>query len=91
MATEEHGLLVAVNVSVDRPQEEIDGLDAESLYEVLTREVIPSFYERDGRGIPKRWIARMRSAMRTIVPVYNTHRMVTEYAEKYYFPKKSRR
>jgi hypothetical protein len=24
--------------------------------------------------------------MRTIVPVYNTHRMVTEYATKYYFP-----
>jgi starch phosphorylase len=70
----------------DRSQEEIDRADADSLYDVLERQVIPSFYDRDQRGVPKKWIARIRQAMRTIVPVYNTHRMVSEYTTTYYFP-----
>jgi starch phosphorylase len=66
--------------------EEIDRRDADRLHRVLSEEIIPQFYERDKNGIPRKWIARMRDAMRTIVPEYNTHRMVTEYAKKYYFP-----
>jgi starch phosphorylase len=66
--------------------EEIDKLDAESLYDVLTNEVIPAFYQRDRSGIPRKWIERIRAAMSSIIPVYNTHRMVSEYASRYYFP-----
>jgi starch phosphorylase len=68
--------------------EEIDRRDAESLYQLLSNEVIPLFYQRDKNGIPRKWIEKMRIAMRTIIPVYNTHRMVTEYTKKYYFPNK---
>ena len=64
-----------------------DRSDAESLYNVLGNNVIPMFYSRDRHGIPRKWIERMRNAMRSIIPVYNTHRMVTEYAKKYYFLK----
>src|SRR5437660_4843451 len=66
--------------------EEVDRRDAGSLYDALANDVIPLFYERDKNGIPRKWIARMRTAMRTIIPRYNTHRMVAEYAEKMYFP-----
>jgi starch phosphorylase len=65
--------------------EEVDAQDAESLYHVLQEEVIPLFYQRDTSGIPRKWVEKMRNAMRTIIPVYNTHRMVTEYEKKYYF------
>lgn len=68
------------------PQDEIDRRDAESLYDVLANDLIPAFYDRDKSGVPKKWVAKIRSAMRTIVPVYNTHRMVTDYAKRYYFP-----
>ena len=76
--------------SVDETMQvdEIDRRDAESLYDVLTNEIIPIFFDRDRHGIPKRWIARIRNAMCTIIPAYNTHRMVMEYAKKYYFPSK---
>ena len=67
-------------------QEEIDQRDADSLYDVLANELIPMFYDRDANGVPKKWVARIRNAMRTVVPVYNTHRMVSDYATKYYFP-----
>lgn len=64
--------------------EEQDRLDSEDLYRVLTEEVIPCFYARDAQGIPRRWIAKIRRAMITLVPQYNTWRMVQEYTQKYY-------
>jgi starch phosphorylase len=64
--------------------EEQDHRDSENLYRVLTEEVIPSFYNRDATGIPRQWIARIRRAMVTCVPQFNTDRMVREYAQRYY-------
>jgi starch phosphorylase len=49
--------------------------------------VIPCFFERDENGIPRRWIQKIRRAMVTLVPKFNTWRMVQEYATKYYVPK----
>jgi glycogen phosphorylase len=67
-----------------RNVEEQDRRDAENLFQVLTEEVIPCFFERDADGIPRRWIQMMRRAMVTLVPQYNTWRMVQEYTRKYY-------
>ena len=64
--------------------EEQDRVDSANTYKVLTEEVIPSFYDRDACGIPRKWIQRIRRAMVTLVPKYNTWRMVEEYATKYY-------
>ncbi len=64
--------------------EEQDRRDSENLYRVLTEEVIPCFYERDAHGIPRRWIHKIRRAMITLVPKFNTWRMVQEYTQKYY-------
>jgi starch phosphorylase len=65
---------------------EQDQRDSVNLYRVLAEEVIPCFYERDAIGIPRRWVAKMRRAMVTLVPQFNTHRMVQEYTRKYYLP-----
>jgi alpha-glucan phosphorylase-like protein len=64
--------------------EEQDRRDSENLYRVLTEEVIPIFFNRDAQGLPRRWIAKIRRAMVTLVPQFNTWRMVREYTEKYY-------
>jgi len=64
--------------------EEQDRSDSENLYKVLTAQVIPCFFERDENGIPRRWIKMIRRAMVTLVPQFNTWRMVQEYAKKYY-------
>jgi starch phosphorylase len=63
---------------------EQDRVDSENLFRTLTEEVIPSFYERDARGVPRQWIARIRRAMVTLVPRFSTWRMVQEYTQKYY-------
>lgn len=69
--------------------EEQDRRDAHALYELLQYEIAPLFYERGKDGLPGGWIERMRNAMRTIIPVFNTNRMLTEYISRYYFPPKS--
>jgi starch phosphorylase len=64
--------------------EEQDRSDSENLYKVLTEQVIPCFFERDAQGIPRQWVQKIRRAMATLAPQFNTWRMVQEYAKKYY-------
>jgi glycogen phosphorylase len=68
--------------------EEQDAIDAENLYIVLENQVIPEFYDRRGNGLPRKWLKRVRHAMATLIPKYNTDRMVEEYVKKYYINKK---
>jgi starch phosphorylase len=67
--------------------QEQDRRDSANLYQALTEQVIPAFFNRDESGIPRRWVAMIRRAMVTLVPQYNTWRMVQEYTRKYYLPK----
>ena len=63
-----------------------DDLDAAGLRAVMENDIIPLFYKRGKDGIPHEWLKRVRHAIATLVPAYNTHRMVTEYIMKYYRP-----
>ncbi|SPE60218.1 Alpha-glucan phosphorylase [Verrucomicrobia bacterium] len=63
-----------------------DAAEAEALYNLLEREVIPEFYERDAHGIPPAWIARMRQSMARLTLQYSANRTVREYTERYYLP-----
>ncbi|HEX4118980.1 MAG TPA: alpha-glucan family phosphorylase [Verrucomicrobiae bacterium] len=65
---------------------EQDRVDSANLYKVLTEQVIPTFYNRDDRGIPRQWLQIIRRAMVTLVPKYNTWRMVQDYTRNYYLP-----
>lgn len=74
----------AISDVSEMTDEEADQQDAASMFEVLEREVIPRFYERDAADIPRAWIATMKHAVQTLVPAFNSDRMVAEYAEKIY-------
>ncbi|MEP6673055.1 MAG: alpha-glucan family phosphorylase, partial [Chthoniobacter sp.] len=63
-----------------------DAAEAERLYEVLEREVVPEFYSRDDDGIPKTWVARMRESMARLTPHFSADRTVREYTEQHYMP-----
>ncbi|MGE5114882.1 MAG: alpha-glucan family phosphorylase, partial [Betaproteobacteria bacterium] len=63
-----------------------DAAEAEALYGLLEREVIPQFYVRDTNGIPAAWLARLRASMARLTPRYSAHRAVTEYTERHYLP-----
>ena len=63
-----------------------DAAEAEALYDLLEREVIPEFYTRDENGIPAAWVARMRESMARLTPVFSASRAVREYTEQHYLP-----
>jgi starch phosphorylase len=67
--------------------EEQDKEDSANLYQTLTEQVIPTFFDRDSQGLPRKWIHMIRRAMVTLVPQFNTRRMVKEYTQKYYLVK----
>ncbi len=64
----------------------IDAAEAERLYELLEKEIIPEFYNRDADGIPRGWIARVRESMARLTPHFSTNRMMAEYLDHYYLP-----
>jgi starch phosphorylase len=61
-----------------------DAVEADALYNLLEREVIPEFYTRDERGIPVAWVARMRESMTRLTPRFSADRTVREYTEQHY-------
>jgi len=63
-----------------------DDLDAASLRAVLENQVIPLYYDRGKDNIPHNWLKRMRHAMTSLIPIFNTDRMVAEYTKNYYLP-----
>jgi glycogen phosphorylase len=64
-----------------------DDAEANALYGLLEREVIPEFYARDERGIPTAWVARMRKSMASLTPRFSADRAVREYTEQHYLPR----
>ena len=63
-----------------------DAVEADALYELLEREVIPEFYARDEQGIPTVWVARMRESMARLTPRFSANRTVREYTAQHYLP-----
>jgi starch phosphorylase len=63
-----------------------DAVEANALYDLLEREVIPEFYTRDKGGIPTAWVARMRESMAQLTPRFAADRTVREYTEQHYLP-----
>jgi starch phosphorylase len=63
-----------------------DRADAERVYDLLERQVVPIFYDRDGKGVPKAWVDRMRASMAGLTPAYSADRALREYTERYYVP-----
>ena len=61
-------------------------LDNEQILRLLEDEVVPLFFHRDAVGVPVDWLKRSRHALASLPPVFSTHRMVSEYAERGYAP-----
>jgi starch phosphorylase len=63
-----------------------DAAEAEALYQLLERQVIPEFYARDGQGVPVAWVERIRASMAQLTAQFSATRTVREYTDKFYVP-----
>jgi starch phosphorylase len=79
---ESHGWALSGETDYDHGAQ--DARDAGEFYRLLEQEVGPAFYERDERGIPTAWVARMRASLKLLGPEFCATRMVRQYVEGAY-------
>jgi starch phosphorylase len=80
-----NGWLIEGHPTADH-QDALDAADADALYTLLETQVVPTFYARDGRGLPKAWLAMVKQAIRSNTPTFSARRMVKDYALLAYAP-----
>jgi starch phosphorylase len=80
-----NGWVIDGGVTSDDPNA-VDAADAAALYRLLEEEVVPAFYDRDAHGVPHRWLATVKEAIRSVAPRFSARRMVKEYVERMYAP-----
>jgi starch phosphorylase len=79
----------ALSGDVDADREAQDARDAAELLRLLEEEVVPAFYDRrDGEGVPRDWLVRMRASLRTIPPKFCAARMLDDYVRRIYVPER---
>jgi starch phosphorylase len=57
-----------------------------AIYEILQDEVIPLYYARGPMGYSPGWVAMAKQAVATVLPRFNTERMLNEYVARLYLP-----
>lgn len=83
----ENGWSIGSEKTYDSEAEQ-DRADAESFYRTLEEEIAPLYYDRDHRGLSVGWVQRMKRAMATVSPVFSSDRMVRDYVEEAYLPRR---
>jgi glycogen phosphorylase len=63
-----------------------DAVEAGSLFDLLERQVVPLYYDRFEGPVPRRWVRRIKSCLRSLGPQVVASRMVRDYVEQLYEP-----
>ncbi len=76
----------AIGEDTAASQSEQDKTDAESIYRLLEMEIVPLFYDRDTKDVPRNWIRVVKEAIRSVMPSFCARRMIRDYTEQMYLP-----
>jgi len=63
-----------------------DWADVQAIYTLIEQELVPTFYDRDDQGIPRRWLRIVKQSIRTVLPRFTARRMVKDYVRDMYLP-----
>ncbi len=80
-----NGWLIEGNADAD-DYDAKDWADAQAIYQLLEEQLVPAFYERDAKGIPRRWLRIVKESIRTVLPSFSARRMVKDYVRDMYLP-----
>jgi glycogen phosphorylase len=64
----------------------LDAIEADAMYTLLEREVVPEFYDRSDNGMPSKWLGRIRESMARLTPEFSASRTIQNYTEDHYLP-----
>ena len=67
-----------------------DRVEAANLFDVLERRIVPLFYDRKSRSVPRGWVRKIRSSLKSLGPKVSATRMLREYVEWAYDPAAAR-
>ncbi len=68
----------------DLEGDEQDYAEAAAIYDVIERQIVPTYYNRAPDGLPHEWIALQKEAILTISPEFSSRRMLVDYVDKLY-------
>jgi len=73
------------------PQEQVyannesqNELDAQTIYNIIEKEIAPAFYNRDNNGVPNELVRFIKNSIAQIAPVFTTKRMLDDYYDRFY-------
>jgi starch phosphorylase len=61
-----------------------DQADAEAIYDILEKEIIPCYYKLSEAGVPHDWVKIMKESIKSNAAKFSARRMVKEYIQKFY-------
>lgn len=65
--------------------------EAKDLLNIMEKQVIPLYYNRNGYGYSEKWVEMSKNSMTSLIPHFNSQRMVRNYTESYYYPASKQR
>lgn len=66
--------------------EEMDEFDANSLYDIIEKQIVPLYYDSDSQEIPRYWLEVVRESIKNSISNFSTRRMLKEYVTRMYNP-----
>ena len=60
--------------------------DSQELYDILSQRVFPLYYQRGKMGYSVDWVKKAKRSIATVLPQFNSGRMVGEYVSRFYLP-----
>jgi len=59
-------------------------LDAETIYNTLENDIVPSYYDQDKNGVSVRWVSHIKNTIADIAPEFVMGRMLQDYQDRFY-------
>ena len=82
---QENGWTIGTNAEYDSYEAQ-DIADSQSMYRTLEEKIIPTYYEKDEKGMSKKWLELMKNSIVSTGGKYSTARMLVDYTNNYYIP-----
>jgi hypothetical protein len=65
-----------------------NGLDVNAIFHILETDIIPMYKERNEKGIPEKWVEKIKESVRSLIPLVTSERMLDDYYKILYQPAK---
>ena len=82
---QKNGWAIGTNKEYDNYEIQ-DNEDSDSIYNILENKIVPAYYDKNNKGISKKWVELMKNSIISTGGMYSTARMLVDYTQKLYMP-----